>query len=173
MSAMVVMGRIRAPFGIKGWVKVQPYADDPFDWAELEQWWLAKDENAPVEAWKPFDLRDCREHGNEMIAAFEQIVDRTAAEALRGLYIAAPRELLPETAEGEYYWADLTGMEVHNLQGESLGVVVGLMTTGAHDVLRVQEAEGSSERLIPFVDACVPKVDMEARCIIADWQKDW
>ena len=47
MSAMVVMGRIRAPYGIKGWVKVQPYADDPLDWGALAQWWLAEDENAP------------------------------------------------------------------------------------------------------------------------------
>ena len=173
MSAMVVMGRIRAPYGIKGWVKVQPYADDPLDWGEMAQWWLAEDENAPAEAWRPVALRGCRAHGNEMIAAFEQTTERNAAQALRGLYIGAPREVLPEVAEGEYYWADLTGLSVRNLQGEALGVVVGLISTGAHDVLRVRDDEADVERLIPFVDAYVPQVDVAAGWIAADWQKDW
>lgn len=173
MSAMVVMGRIRAPYGIKGWVKVQPYADDPLDWGEMAQWWLAEDENAPAEAWRPVALRDCRAHGNEMIAAFEHTTERNGAQALRGLYIGAPREVLPEVEEGEYYWADLTGLKVRNLQGEVLGVVVGLISTGAHDVLRVRDDEAGEERLIPFVDAYVPQVDVAAGWITADWQKDW
>ena len=76
-------------------------------------------------------------------------------------------------AEGEYYWADLTGLKVRNLQDEALGVVVGLISTGAHDVLRVRDDEADTERLIPFVDAYVPQVDVAAGWITADWQKDW
>lgn len=168
---MVVMGRIVAPFGVKGWVKVQPFADDALDWSEMAEWWLASSEDAPEAAWRPYALRECKAHGNILVAALDGVDDRNGSEALKGMLVGAPRSALPETVEDEYYWADLTGLAVVNTAGESLGTVAGLMSTGAHDILRV--VAGDVERLIPFVKAYVLEVDSVARVIRVDWQKDW
>lgn len=168
---MIVMGRILGPFGVKGWIKINPFGDDPLTWAGMPQWWIADDADAPDDAWKPTRLLECRTHGSGLIAQLEAAPDRTTAEALKGCFVAAPRHAMPATADGEYYWADLIGLKVENAAGESLGEVTGLLSTGAHDVLRV--VEGETERLIPFVAAYALDVDMAAGRIRVDWQKDW
>lgn len=168
---MIVMGRIVAPFGIKGWVKIQPFADDAPDWGEMPEWWLADSDDAPEGTWKSYALRECKAHGNILVAALEGVDDRNASEALKGMFVGAPRSALPETTEDEFYWSDLTGLAVVNTADESLGAVAGLMSTGAHDILQV--VDGEVERLIPFVKAYVLEVDTVARLIRVDWQKDW
>lgn len=168
---MIVMGRIVAPFGVQGWIKIHPFGDDPLSWRKMRQWWLAEDPEAPDESWTPLTLRACRAHGKGLIAAFEGVDDRNGAEALEGRYVGAPRQAMPATAEDEYYWADLIGLAVQNEAGEALGTVAGLLSTGAHDVLQVQD--GDEERLIPFVAAYVLDVDLAARLVRVAWQKDW
>ncbi|MBD5801040.1 Ribosome maturation factor RimM [Azoarcus sp. Aa7] len=168
---MIVLGRIVAPFGVQGWVKVHPFGDDPLSWREMAQWWLADKAEAPAEAWQPVKLAGFRAHGAGFIASFEGVTDRNGAEALQGRYIAAPREAMPGTGDDEYYWGDLVGLSVVNESGESLGTVESLMSTGAHDVLQVRD--GDEERLIPFVAAYVLDVDLSGRTIRVDWQKDW
>jgi len=168
---MIVLGRIVAPFGIKGWVKIHPFGDDPGSWSTMPQWWLAETDDAPEDAWQPVSLVDCKAHGGGWVAAFAGHADRNAAEALVGRFIAAPRDALPRTAKDEYYWGDLVGLAVSNKAGETLGTVKGLLSTGAHDVLQVRD--GEVERLIPFVAAYVQDVDLAARVIRVDWEKDW
>ena len=97
--------------------------------------------------------------------------DRTAAEAVDGFYVAVPREALPKPDKDEYYWADLIGLEVWNTQDVRLGTVSGLLSTGAHDVLQVQD--GEVERLIPFVASYVTDVDVAVRRIRVEWEADW
>lgn len=168
---MIVLGRIVAPFGTQGWVKVHPFGDDPLAWRKMPQWWVCADSEAAAESWRPLTLRGCHMQGRSLAAAFDGVKDRSAAEALDGLYIGAPREALPAPAKDEYYWADLVGLRVENRAGEILGTVGSLLSTGAHDVLQVED--GEAERLIPFVAAYVDGVDLDARLIRVDWQKDW
>ena len=137
----------------------------------MPQWWLSRDETASAEGWSTFRLLNARAQGNLIAAELEGVSDRNAAEALKGFYVGAPREALPDPGEDEYYWSDLTGLKVENEQGEPLGVVAGLMSTGAHDVLQV--VDGEVERLIPFVKAYALEVDLAGRKIRVDWQKDW
>ena len=168
---MIILGRIVAPFGVKGWVKLHPFGDDPLSWREMPHWWLADSTDAPESAWQAVKLADFKEHGAGLVASFEGVDDRNGAEALQGRYVGAPREALPAPEKDEYYWGDLVGMTVTNQAGEALGIVQALMSTGAHDVLQVRD--GDEERLIPFVAAYVLDVDLAARTIRADWQKDW
>ncbi len=168
---MIVLGRIADPFSIQGWVKVHAFGDDPISWRSMPQWWLSADPDAPEAAWQPYRLRGCKAHGKGIVAAFVGVADRTAAEKLVGLYIAAPREALPATGLDEYYWADLVGLAVENTAGVALGSVSGLLSTGAHDVLQVQD--GDTERLIPFVGAYVLDVDLAEKRIRVDWEADW
>lgn len=163
------MGRIVGPYGVKGWVRVHPFGDDPLSWQKMPVWWLAPTESG---AWQEQRLETFKVHGDGLVAAFDGIADRAASEALKGWWIGAPRSALPATAEDEFYWADLIGMVVVNTAGETLGVVRDLIETGANDVLQVSDAEGN-ERLLPFVDAVVRNVDTQARQIQVEWGLDW
>lgn len=168
---MIVLGRVVAPFGVQGWVKIHPFGDDPLAWRRMGQWWLSDRDDADQGEWQAYRLKGCRVHGKGLVAAFEGVADRTAAEQLGGKYIGAPREALPETGEDEYYWIDLVGLTVANRAGERLGTVESLLETGAHDVLRV--TDGDNERLIPFVAAYVLAVDVAGGTITVDWEADW
>jgi 16S rRNA processing protein RimM len=93
------------------------------------------------------------------------------AEALRGTEILVPREALPPPAPGEYYWVDLEGLRVVNVDGTDFGTVSHLFSTGANDVL---VARGDRERLIPFVDPdYVRSVDFEAGVVTVDWDPEF
>jgi len=165
---IVILGRLADPYGIRGWLKLHPFGDDPLDWDEIPVWWISKD----GESWRECGLKGLKVHGNGVVVLLDGIDDRTAAEAMKGVLVGAPREALPETDEDEYYWADLIGLDVINTAEERLGKVVGLLETGAHDVLRVV-GDDEVERLLPFVAAVVLTVDKEARLIRVEWGSDW
>jgi 16S rRNA processing protein RimM len=81
---------------------------------------------------------------------------------------------LAENGKDGYYWSDLIGTSVFNLQNEEFGNVIGLLRTGANDVLQVQSVRGDQkERLIPFIDQVIVDVDLEARKITVDWGLDY
>lgn len=173
---MIVLGRISAPFGIQGWVKVHAFGDDPLVLAEMPRWWLGRDPDSD-EGWRAVDLQDSREQGGALVARLEGVADRTAAEALKGTYVGAPRNALPTPAEDEFYWGDLIGLAVVNEQGEALGNVSGLIESGAHDVLVVRDeqlgVEPGRERLLPFVGKVIRQVDAAGGVIRVDWGADW
>ncbi len=169
---MIVLGRITAPFGIRGWVNIQVYGDDPQAWAQMPCWWLGAEEGAADAAWQTRQLAECKPHGKGLVARFVGIEDRNAAEHLSRLYVGAPREVLPKTAKNEFYWADLIGLDVVNLAGERLGCVAELVRTGAHEVLDVRDEDGS-RRLLPFVATVIKDVDLARRRIQVDWGSDW
>ena len=109
-------------------------------------------------------------HASHMVAKLAGVDDRDQAFALRGADISIPRDALPPVAEGEFYWADLVGLDVVNLQGEHLGQIDDLLETGANDVLVVK---GDRERLLPYVDAIVLEVNLVDRMIRVDWGLDY
>jgi 16S rRNA processing protein RimM len=119
--------------------------------------------------WQAYLLTSLRAHGNGWVAKLVGVDDRNGAEAIDGRFVAAPKEALPETGEGEYYWADLVGLAVVNEQDECLGTVATLLNTGAHPVLVVRD--GEVERLLPFVDGVVKRV-ADGQMLVA-WGKDW
>ncbi len=159
------MGRVAAPYAIKGWIKLQTFTEDLDGLLDYPVWRLGKNGN-----WREYRLLDGKVHGQFLLASLDGVDDRDASEALQGMEVAVLREEMPEADEGEYYWDELVGLEVLNIQGESLGRVVGLLETGAHDVLQVQ---GERLRLIPFVEAYIDCVDVAAGKIVVDWGLDW
>ena len=86
--------------------------------------------------------------------------------------MSVDRSRLPEPDEGEFYWADLVGLAVRNVEGVVLGQVESLTSNGAQDVLVVRD--GETERLIPFVQGpIIQSVSLQANEIVADWQPDY
>lgn len=165
---IVVLGRLADPYGIQGWLWLHPFGDDPLAWAEMPVWWIAKE----GEPWRECKLKSLKAHGNGVVVLLEGIADRTAAEAMKGFLVGAPRESLPKTDDDEFYWGDLIGLDVINTAGERLGKVAGLIESGANTVLRVVADDGL-ERLLPFVSAVVLAVEKDAGLIRVEWGSDW
>lgn len=159
------MGRVSAPYAVRGWIKIQPQTEYIDSLLDYPVWHLGGKGR-----WRPFRLVEGKAHGQYLLAHLEGMDDRDAAEAVMGMEIAVSREDRPDAGEGEYYWDDLIGLDVVNGDGVAFGRVTGLLETGAHDVIVVK---GERERLIPFVDAYVREVDMVARRIAVDWDPDW
>lgn len=165
---IVILGRLADPYGIRGWIKLHPYGDDPLAWAEMPVWWISKD----GEAWRECGLKGLKVHGNGLVVLLDGVDDRNASEAIKGVLVGAPRAALPTTDEDEFYWADLIGLEVVNTADERLGKVTGLIETGANAVLRVV-GDDDVEHLVPFVSAVVLTVEKEAGQIRVEWGSDW
>ena len=142
----VEVGRILGAWGVKGLIKVQPFSSDPQALFSTKRWFL----QAPQEVAEPLvsalaahpllKVIQAKEHGEVVVATVQDLQGRDAAQALRGARVFVSRASFPTAGQGEYYWVDLIGLTVVNRQGVVLGDVVGLMETGAHDVLRVRPA---------------------------------
>ncbi len=164
---MVVMGRVAGAHGIQGWIKVQPYTAELDSLADYRTWWLGNEK----QGWRELDVLSASAHGRGMVAQLMGCHDRSVAERYKGLLIAIPRNRMPPTEDGEYYWSDLIGLEVRNLSDERLGVVENLQDTGANQVLCVRGEKG--EMLIPFIESAIKQVDVAGRVIRVDWQADY
>jgi 16S rRNA processing protein RimM len=162
---LVVMGHIGVPFGVRGWVKIHTYTEYSDSLLDYSIWWIGKSGH-----WREIKVLDSEVHSKSLVVHLAGCDDRDAAAALRGSEIAVPRSALPDTAENEYYWSDLVGLEVINAENQVLGKVSGLLETGANDVLVVQ---GERERLLPFIPQVIQTVDLAAGTICVEWGLDW
>ena len=170
-SAFIVLGKIVGAYGVQGWVRVHPFADDPSSWGRMPAWQLGR-EGEPPEIWREVAPLRSKLQSDGLLVQLEGVTDRTAAEALKGSLVGAAREALPATGKDEYYWADLIGLDVVNGRDERLGVVKELIESAASDVL-VVVADDGTERLLPFVSAVVIDVDVAAKRIRVEWEADW
>lgn len=164
---MVIMGRVASAFGIRGWVKIQPFSEYVDSLLNYKTWYLGQ-ENGP---WREAEVMHAEAHDKTLAVQLPDCPDRNAAEKLKGLLIAVPRSSLPVQDEDEYYWTDLIGLAVINKSGETLGVVAELLETGANDVLVVKGS--GPDILIPFLNSVIGKVDIVARTIQVDWSADY
>ena len=163
---MVPLGRISGIYGVKGWVRIYSYTQPRERILDYSPWLLDR-------AGRRRSVRVLagRRQGQGVIARLEGCDDREAARHLMEAEIAVPRARLPAMSPDEYYWVDLIGLQVENLQGVELGRVSGLLETGAHDVLVVRNGR---ERLIPYVrGAIVRHIDLESGRIQVDWDAAW
>jgi 16S rRNA processing protein RimM len=165
----VILGKIGAPYGIKGWLKLTPYTDDPDGIFDYKTLLISIDGQ-----WQPKTVADWRRHNNGIVLKFAQVEDREEAQQFTHAEIAVLAEDLPDLAEDEYYWRELIGLNVTNESGYQMGQVSDLLETGSNDVLVVKakpnDAFGKSERLIPFLTGQVVKeIDRQGKNILVDW----
>ena len=164
---MIPMGRLHGAFGVRGEVKLESFTD-PLRSIARYQPWILRDARGIERACEGVRVR---EGGKGLIATMPGIEDKDAADALRGTEVLVPRSALPPPAEGEFYWVDLEGLRVVNVEGTDFGIVSHLFSTGANDVL---VAQGERERMIPFVlPDYIRSVDFEAGVVTVDWDADF
>jgi 16S rRNA processing protein RimM len=155
------MGRIVAPFGVKGWIKIEPWTAAAKNLLTYPKWWIGDGDG-----WQERTVDEARTQGRTVVARLEGLDDREAAAGLRGRQVAVPREQLPKAQPNEYYWSDLIGLKVVNEAGRDLGQVVRILETGANDVLVVQ---GERERLIPFIADVIAAVELQDGLMRVNW----
>ena len=175
-SRRVVLGKIGAPFGVRGWVRVYSQTDPIENLLDYPVWQLAK-LGGGDEKWQEFRLVQSQRHSADLVVQLVgpdglAFADRESAARLANREVAIWRSQLPALAEGEFYWTDLIGLEVVTVAGVPLGLVEALMQTGANDVLKLKM--GSRERLVPFMRGPVVKtVDLSSGSITVDWDPEF
>lgn len=162
----MVVGKIVGLYGVHGWVKVFSHTDPKENVFAYAPWLVQMGGE-----WRPTKVLLGRTQGKGLVAQLEGCADREQARLFIGAEVAVLKSQLPKPAAGEYYWADLIGLEVTTLGGQVLGKVDYLLDTGANDVLVVQ---GERERLIPFVrDQYVHEIDLAAGTMKVDWDPEF
>ena len=177
---------VTGAWGIRGGLRLKPYAADPQALFGSRRWYWRAPPGAPAALLQslavleqPLRVSAVKEQGASVVAQIHDLTDRNLAEACKGLRLFVRRSSFPSTEADEYYWVDLIGLAVINRQGVNLGTVSGLLQTGPHAVLQIEPPEPERqakpkqpERLVPFVSAYVDAVDREAKVIRVDWDPD-
>jgi 16S rRNA processing protein RimM len=162
---VVVLGRVGAPFGVQGWVKVTSYTDPPEAIAGYAGWQLARGDGRIGRR----AVLDWKRAGRSVAVRLEGIESLEAARELNGCMVQVDRSELGPTAAGQYYWHDLEGLEAFNRDGVALGRVDGILDLPAHPVLVLG---GERERLVPLVPERLVAVDLAAGRVTLDWHPD-
>lgn len=164
------MGRVVAPYGVYGWLKVQPETETLDGLFDYDHWWLGRGDPLHPEQWRSYEVEHAKIHNDLLVVKLDGVNDRDAAFACKGMRIAVPRDALPAPEEDEYYWSDLIGLNVSNQQGVALGVVNDVFATGANDVIVVK---GERERLLPFIAQVIIEVDIAGKTMLVDWDAEF
>ena len=168
MADWIVLGRVSGLYGLRGWVKVFSYTEPRHGISEYDPLYLKIND-----AWQRYEIDAAQAHGKGVIISFKGVADRDAAVALLGCDIAVKREQLPKLEPGEFYWTDLQGLKVITLEGVELGTIAYLFTTGANDVVVVQDSN-KKEYLIPFLrDEVIIEIDLVQDLMRVDWNPDF
>ena len=163
----ILLGRIVGAFGIRGQIKIESWTE-PRDAIFRYQPWILRDALGNE---RQFDGARGKESGKHLVATFPEVTDRDVVEAMRGTDIYVLRSALPPPKAGEFYWIDLEGFRVVNLEGVDFGTVSHLFSTGANDVLFVR---GDRERMVPFGEPdFVKSIDFDGGLITVDWDPDF
>ncbi|WP_432478964.1 ribosome maturation factor RimM [Nocardioides sp. GXQ0305] len=164
----VVVGRIGKPHGIRGEVTVDVRTDEPDRRYTVGATLRAEPPRGAAGRPTALTVAGTRWHRGVLLARFEELSDRDAAEAARGtvLHALIDADARPEDPE-EFYDHQLVGLAAVDVAGVPLGEVVALVHGGAQDLLSVRTPDGR-EALVPFVAALVPEVDLTGRRVVID-----
>jgi 16S rRNA processing protein RimM len=164
----VPVGKISGAFGVKGWVKIYSFTDPRENILSYSPLYLSRKGE-----WVEVKVVEGRLQGKGVVMSLDGVTDRDQVLPLVGVELAIAKTQIKPAGKDEYYWSDLIGMSVVNLQDEQLGHVESLLENGAHDVLVVVNKD-KTERLIPFVlDDIVELVDLDNKVIRVDWESDY
>jgi 16S rRNA processing protein RimM len=146
----LIVGRILAPWGIRGEVKVEVLTDFPERFAPRKVIYLNT---------SPLEIESCRPHKQHMVVKLATIDSVEAAEKLRGQDLTIPSSELYPLPQGQYYTFQLIGLKVVTTEGQTLGRITDIMSTASNDVYIVEGKQG--EILIPAIEDVVKSIDLK------------
>jgi 16S rRNA processing protein RimM len=162
-SALIQLGFVGAPFGVRGWIKLRSHTDPPERLLEHRSLRIGQGG-----VWQSYRIEASGRSGGALTVKLAGIEDRDQAQALRGAQVCVPRSELPQRDDRDFYRADLIGCEVVNLDGEGLGNVQHFIETPAQVLMVVR---GAREFWIPAVPQHLRRVDLKARRVVVDWNE--
>ncbi|TDR19487.1 ribosome maturation factor RimM [Marinicella litoralis] len=158
---LITVGKITGHYGVKGWLKVFSYTQPMENIANYAHWYVGGELIKGIKA---------KKHGKTMVAYFKGMDNRECSQKYIGLEVEISAKELGQLPENEYYWMQLIGLEVSDLDGRVLGVLDSMFETGANDVIVLKDAEGT-EHLIPYIlGGTVIQVDLVNNTMTVDWQ---
>jgi 16S rRNA processing protein RimM len=160
MAAPICVARIGAAHGVRGAVKLWTFTEDP----------LAVERYGPLmtkDGARRFEIANVRAAKDHLVATFKGVATRNDAEKLNGIELYVAREKLPETDDGEYYYADLIGLSAVNTADEPIGRVIAIHNFGAGDIIEIAPPTGAT-LLLPFTNVVVPTVDIAAGRVVIE-----
>jgi 16S rRNA processing protein RimM len=158
---------------VRGWVRITPHSPLAEVLLSTRSWWLLG-----AQAARRLQVSATRRQGASLVAKWDGCDSREAAEALKGTAVAVARSEFPQLSGQQYYWVDLIGLRVINRSQRALGVVTGLRSSAAHDLLEIgpdvreQEVRGH-EILVPVVGEYIDGIDLDAGTIRVNWEPEW
>ena len=164
---LILLGEFGRAHGLRGEVRLKSFTAEPAAIATYGP--LAGDDG------RRFVLTGVRPAGGApdmLVVRVEGVATREAAEALNRVRLHAPRDRLPPSEEDEFFAADLVGLRVETVAGETLGTVVAVPDYGGGDLLEFAPAGGGRTALLPFTRAFVPTIDLPGRRVVVDPPED-
>lgn len=166
LTDWVIVGRFGRTHGIKGNVVVNSFTEPHDNITRYREVFCYLDHQ-----WQPIKWLNIEVKNKNIIAQVKGFETTELAAALTNADIAIAREDLANLPDGEYYWHELIGMTVTNLQGIQLGKISAILPTGSNDVLVI---EGEKRHLVPYLlNQFVMQIDREQQQMTVDWDVDF
>lgn len=152
MDKKIVIGKIVAPHGVRGDIRILPLTDKPEQFLDLEYLLLPNG--------KQLTVKHARFHKNMVLVKAEEVSNMNEAELLRNMDVSVYFEDLPALEEGEYYVADMVGMDVVDETGKKIGTFKDASSTGVNDYYIIS-VPGAKDLIIPALKQYVKEINME------------
>jgi len=166
---LVPVGKISGVFGVKGWMKIFSFTEPRHNILSYSPIYMSRKGE-----WIEVEVSGGRIQGKGIVMGLVNVTDPDQVLPLIGSELAIKKSQLKPTKKDEYYWSQLIGLTVINMNDETLGQVDSLLETGAHDVLLVKDTQRKTEQLIPFVmEEFIQLVDLDEGIIRVDWELDY
>ena len=166
MTQRIILGRIGAPQGIHGWLRITSHTSPPANILNYTVWQVKRGQS-----WSTLTPEETKTQGNKLLAKLPNCDSPEIAKQWTNTLIAIYQHELPELPEDEFYWNDLINCQVVTTEGAALGVVTQLLETGANDVLIIQD--DNQRHLIPYTDNTIQHIDLSNQLITVQWDPNF
>lgn len=151
LEKRISIGKILAPHGVKGEVKVLPLTDFPERFSQRDRVWVDRKSTF-------LEIEGVRQQNRFLLIKLAGINDRDEAENLKNALIQVPEEEVVPLPSGHYYHFQIVGLKVYDIRGNFLGVINDILETGANDIYLVPRPD-KKDLLIPALKTVVLEIN--------------
>ena len=150
---LIMVAQVGGAFGVRGEVKITAYTADAKTLLKYKT--LTREDGSPG-----LTLLSGRPSKAGLVVKTKEISTPEQADAMRGLKLFVPRDLLPPPDEDEFYLTDLIGLSARDAAGDAIGRVISVQNFGADDLLEIKPSDGAPSWWLPFTREAVPEVNI-------------